>query len=126
MLPYVPYDERVRAFILPPRGDVAAHRVVVTTCGAAGMLREGWYAAAAGQSGSGLRSLDFSHVLIDEAGQALAPEALIPLSLLRPSGGAAVLCGDHLCASMARRPTLPVVLLLGYLSSNICCRQCGH
>ena len=47
--------------------------------------------------------LRFSHVFIDEAGQALLPEALIPLALLSPppagaaaapGGCGAVLCGD--------------------------------
>ena len=61
---------------------------------AAALLREGLYS---------MQPVLFSHVLIDEAGQALPTEALIPLSLLAfdtgaPSGGGpgygAVLCGD--------------------------------
>ena len=57
--------------------EVAGKRVVVTTCGAAGILREGAYkrlhdaarAAATAISAATLCSLEFSHVLIDEAGQ---------------------------------------------------------
>lgn len=30
----------------------------------------------------------------DEAGQAIEPEALVPLSLLGPRGGSVMLCGD--------------------------------
>jgi hypothetical protein len=53
----------------------------------------------------------FSHVLVDEAGQALAPEALVPLTLLSHSfrgvagrGGRAMLCGDPRCI---RAPVCP-------------------
>ena len=35
----------------------------------------------------------FTHILVDEAGQALGPETLIPLSLAGPSTRV-VLCGD--------------------------------
>ena len=37
----------------------------------------------------------FSHVIVDEAGEATEPETLIPLSLLKPVVGCAVLAGDH-------------------------------
>ncbi|KAK9825126.1 hypothetical protein WJX81_000626 [Elliptochloris bilobata] len=77
-------DGALGAFSLPPPERVAACRAVVATCGAAGLLREGSYAAA---------HIQFSHVLMDEAGQALLPEALVPLTLLAPHGRA-LLCGD--------------------------------
>ena len=58
----------------------------------AGLLWDVMERAAAGHSGTAL-PLQFSHVLIDEAGQATEPEALIPLTFLQP-GGTAMLCGD--------------------------------
>lgn len=54
-------DGTLGAFALPPPQRVATCRAVVATCGGAGLLREGAYAAA---------GIEFSHVLIDEAGQA--------------------------------------------------------
>ncbi|CAK9869733.1 unnamed protein product [Sphagnum jensenii] len=59
-------------------------RVVVCTCAAAAFLHE-----------EPLKSQlpSFSHILIDEAGQALIPEALIPLSLATHDT-CYVLCGD--------------------------------
>ncbi|KAL2650062.1 hypothetical protein R1flu_018190 [Riccia fluitans] len=64
--------------------DMKPFRVIVCTCGAAGMLNEPPYVGKVGP---------FSHVFVDEAGQALIPEALIPLSLAN-SSTCRVLCGD--------------------------------
>ncbi|KAK9829778.1 hypothetical protein WJX72_007868 [[Myrmecia] bisecta] len=91
-------DETVRAFALPSAEQVAGYSVIITTCGAAGFVREIMQSHAAGSDGhlgsAGMQlTLDFSHVLIDEAGQALLPEALIPLTLLA-QGGSSMLCGD--------------------------------
>ena len=70
------YDEQLRAFVLPEPAAVASKRVVVTTCSAAGILRCGAYkryhdVCKAGQPGLDPRlcGLEFSHVLVDEAGQ---------------------------------------------------------
>ena len=62
VLPLCAIDDRTRAFSLPSPASLAQARVVVTTCGAAGMLREGDYAQA-------VAAAEFSHVMIDEAGQ---------------------------------------------------------
>ncbi|KAJ8245605.1 hypothetical protein GJAV_G00272540 [Gymnothorax javanicus] len=59
------------------------HRIVVSTCSSAGMFYQ-----------IGLRVGHFTHVFIDEAGQATEPEALIPLGLLSERDGQMVLAGD--------------------------------
>ncbi|KAJ7997868.1 hypothetical protein DPEC_G00216620 [Dallia pectoralis] len=59
------------------------HRVVVSTCSSAGMFYQ-----------IGLRVGHFTHVFLDEAGQATEPEALIPLGLLSEQDGQIVLAGD--------------------------------
>ncbi|KAK9799412.1 hypothetical protein WJX73_005424 [Symbiochloris irregularis] len=87
VLPMCAIDDTSRALSLPSLEAVSAARVVICTCGGAGMLREGDYAKMN-------PPIRFSHVMIDEAGQALPTEALIPISLLHPSGGRVLLCGD--------------------------------
>ncbi|KAL0968038.1 hypothetical protein UPYG_G00261490 [Umbra pygmaea] len=59
------------------------HRIVVSTCSSAGMFYQ-----------IGLRVGHFTHVFLDEAGQAMEPEALIPLGLLSERDGQIVLAGD--------------------------------
>ncbi|KAK7162511.1 hypothetical protein R3I93_006737 [Phoxinus phoxinus] len=59
------------------------HRIVVCTCSSAGMFYQ-----------IGLRVGHFTHVFVDEAGQATEPETLIPLSLLSEASGQIVLAGD--------------------------------
>ena len=61
VLKYSCIDGALGAFALPAPERVAACRAVVATCGASGLLREGAYAAA---------GIAFTHVLMDEAGQA--------------------------------------------------------
>ena len=68
------YNVVNRAFELPDPSVIASKRVLITTCGAAGILRCGDYgayqrAAKAKRTSSFLGGLEFSHVLIDEAGQ---------------------------------------------------------
>ncbi|XP_048035769.1 RNA helicase Mov10l1 isoform X1 [Megalobrama amblycephala] len=59
------------------------HRIVICTCSSAGMFYQ-----------IGLRVGHFTHVFLDEAGQATEPETLIPLSLLSETSGQIVLAGD--------------------------------
>ncbi|XP_062857767.1 RNA helicase Mov10l1 [Trichomycterus rosablanca] len=59
------------------------HRIVVSTCSSAGMFYQ-----------VGLRVGHFTHVFLDEAGQATEPECLISLGLLSEKTGQIVLAGD--------------------------------
>uniref|UniRef100_A0A8C4HGL1 RNA helicase n=1 Tax=Dicentrarchus labrax TaxID=13489 RepID=A0A8C4HGL1_DICLA len=59
------------------------HRIVVSTCSSAGMFHN-----------IGLQVGHFTHVFLDEAGQATEPESLIPLSLVSERDGQIVLAGD--------------------------------
>ncbi|XP_048864383.1 RNA helicase Mov10l1 isoform X4 [Brienomyrus brachyistius] len=59
------------------------HRIVVSTCSSAGMFYQ-----------INLHVGHFTHMFIDEAGQATEPETLIPLGLLSESEGQIVLAGD--------------------------------
>nr|XP_046250224.1 RNA helicase Mov10l1 isoform X2 [Scatophagus argus] len=59
------------------------HRIVVSTCSSAGMFHN-----------LGLQVGHFTHIFLDEAGQATEPESLIPISLLSVRDGQIVLAGD--------------------------------
>ena len=72
------------AYVLPTRDDVIRHRVVVTTLATSKHLLE-----------LQLNYGFFTHILIDEAAQALEPEALIPLALAGPNTKV-VFTGDHM------------------------------
>jgi helicase MOV-10 len=69
-------------FTVPPVDDLRAFRVIVVTCLSASILE-----------GVGLPRGTFTHVFIDEAGQALEPEAFLPLSMATPETRV-VLAGD--------------------------------
>ncbi|KAK9834613.1 hypothetical protein WJX74_005750 [Apatococcus lobatus] len=95
-------DESTRAYRLPTPEELVNCNVVVATCSAAALLGEGTFqkhlhhkpvATSSGINWEMSSGIIFTHVLIDEAGQALLPEALIPLTFLQPSGQA-LLCGD--------------------------------
>ncbi|XP_074532791.1 RNA helicase Mov10l1 isoform X2 [Halichoeres trimaculatus] len=59
------------------------HRIVVSTCSSAGMFHS-----------VGIHVGHFTHVFLDESGQATEPEALIPMSLISEKDGQIVLAGD--------------------------------
>ncbi|XP_068674039.1 3'-5' exoribonuclease HELZ2-like [Montipora foliosa] len=69
---------------LPTREDVIDHRVVITTLGMSKHLLD-----------LQLNRGFFTHILVDEAAQALEPEALTPLVLAGPNTKI-VLTGDHM------------------------------
>nr|XP_036862625.1 RNA helicase Mov10l1 isoform X2 [Manis javanica] len=58
-------------------------RVIISTCSSAGLFYQ-----------IGLRVGHFTHVFVDEAGQASEPECLIPLGLISDVSGQIVLAGD--------------------------------
>lgn len=76
------------SFAVPPLKELRRFKVVVATCISSAHLANTLRA-------EGLPHGWFSHVVVDEAGEATEPETLVPLSLLRPTAGAAVLLGDH-------------------------------
>lgn len=58
-------------------------RIIITTCSSAGLFYQ-----------IGVRVGHFTHVFVDEAGQASEPECLIPLGLISDVNGQIVLAGD--------------------------------
>ncbi|XP_008567172.1 PREDICTED: LOW QUALITY PROTEIN: putative helicase Mov10l1 [Galeopterus variegatus] len=58
-------------------------RIIITTCSSAGLFYQ-----------IGLRVGHFTHVFVDEAGQASEPECLIPLGLISDISGQIILAGD--------------------------------
>ncbi|XP_046922135.1 RNA helicase Mov10l1 isoform X1 [Lynx rufus] len=58
-------------------------RIIITTCSSAGLFYQ-----------IGVRVGHFTHVFVDEAGQASEPECLIPLGLVSDANGQIVLAGD--------------------------------
>uniref|UniRef100_A0A3Q3A978 Mov10 like RISC complex RNA helicase 1 n=1 Tax=Kryptolebias marmoratus TaxID=37003 RepID=A0A3Q3A978_KRYMA len=78
--------EKPCCFYLQAGEDIrqaAFHRIVVSTCSSAGMFHN-----------IGIQVGHFTHVFLDEAGQATEPESLIPISLLSERDGQIVLAGD--------------------------------
>uniref|UniRef100_A0A3P9MID8 RNA helicase n=1 Tax=Oryzias latipes TaxID=8090 RepID=A0A3P9MID8_ORYLA len=73
--PYAKAGEDIR--------HAAFHRIVVSTCSSAGMFHN-----------IGIRVGQFSHLFLDEAGQATEPESMIPISLISEKEGQIVLAGD--------------------------------
>uniref|UniRef100_A0A1B6HGZ4 Uncharacterized protein n=1 Tax=Homalodisca liturata TaxID=320908 RepID=A0A1B6HGZ4_9HEMI len=67
------------------RHAIGRHRITVGTCNTLGVLYQ-----------LGFPRGHFTHVLVDEAGQATEPEILIPLAFLHSSYGQAVFAGDPL------------------------------
>ncbi|NXN19644.1 M10L1 helicase, partial [Indicator maculatus] len=58
-------------------------RIIVVTCSSAGMFYQ-----------TGIRLGHFTHVIVDEAGQASEPESLIPIGLISETNGQIILVGD--------------------------------
>ena len=76
--------EPTEAFRLPARDDVLSHRVIVTTLGMSRALFD-----------MELHRGFFSHILIDEAAQALETETLTPITLAG-NDTKVVFTGDHM------------------------------
>ena len=96
-------------FTVPPISALAKKRVVICTCGAAHLLLEAGYPSSLWQASTPDKVPPlprFTHLLIDEASQALEPEMMLPLALATretaplvaasASGCNVVLSGDHM------------------------------
>ena len=105
-------DTRSDHFTVPPVSTLATKRVVICTCGAAHLLLEAGYPSSLWRATTPYIRPPlprFTHLLIDEASQALEPETMLPLALATPEAAApgapsapghtrgcnVVLSGDH-------------------------------
>ena len=92
-------------FVLPSRDDLVEHRVVVTTLSTSQLLLD-------------LQVLHgfFTHILIDEAAQALEPEALTPL-IYAGLNTKVVFTGDHM-------QVLFFIFLILHSTTLLACAPC--
>lgn len=88
--PFVDYQSDLQfcsfeesSFNCPPLNILMRYRIIIST-----------YASASQLYAEGIRRGHFSHIFLDEAGQASEPETLIPLSHLCQKGTVVVLAGD--------------------------------
>src|SRR5258707_534118 len=71
------------AFVIPSAPELCTFRVIVATC-----------TSSANLYNMGVPGGHFTHIFIDEAGQALEPEAMIPIRTLAKVGTNVILSGD--------------------------------
>lgn len=84
LLKHCNWDASQDSFVFPTKEVLMKYKVIVTTLVTAGRLVSG-----------GVPAGHFSHVFIDEAGQAVEPECVIAIAgLLHPEDGQLVLAGD--------------------------------
>lgn len=84
LLKYSNWDESQDGFVFPEKEILMKYTIVVTTMVTAGRLVSG-----------GVPVGHFSHVFVDEGGQAVEPECVIAIAgLLHPETGQVVLAGD--------------------------------
>lgn len=84
LLKHSNWNESAERFIAPSAKDIMDYRVIVVTSVTAGRLVSG-----------GVAKGHFTHIFIDEAGQAVEPECVIGIAgLLDPAKGQLVLAGD--------------------------------
>lgn len=83
---YCSVDEEEGLYSIPPVENLESFKVIVSTCGAAGILY-----------GIGGADLKFTHVVVDEAGHALEPETMLAFQNLSDTEtGRVILSGDPL------------------------------
>lgn len=72
-----------KVFAVPTLEVLSKYRVIVSTCVSGGIPH-----------GLGVRRGHFSHIFIDEAGQAMEPEVMIPIKTMAASSTNVILAGD--------------------------------
>ncbi|THH30849.1 hypothetical protein EUX98_g3344 [Antrodiella citrinella] len=80
---YAYISSETHSFAVPPVAVVKRYRVIVSTCVSASVLH-----------GIGIPRGHFTHVFIDEAGQATEPEAMVSIKMLSDNSTNIVLSGD--------------------------------
>uniref|UniRef100_A0A4W6EJ02 RNA helicase n=1 Tax=Lates calcarifer TaxID=8187 RepID=A0A4W6EJ02_LATCA len=84
LLKYCNWDQTQDGFVFPEKGILMKYTIIVTTMVTAGRLVSG-----------GIPVGHFTHVFVDEGGQAVEPECVIAIAgLLNPEKGQLVLAGD--------------------------------
>ncbi|THH04904.1 hypothetical protein EW145_g5188 [Phellinidium pouzarii] len=73
----------IGTFVCPPLADLKKFRVVVSTC-----------CNASVPFGIGVQRGHFSHIFVDEAGQGIEPEAMIPIKTMADNKTNVILSGD--------------------------------
>ena len=71
------------AFECPPRGELEKYRVIVSTCSSASV-----------PYGIGINPGHFTHIFVDEAGQATEAEVMIPIRACLGETSRVILSGD--------------------------------
>ncbi|KAH6905316.1 RNA helicase [Coprinopsis sp. MPI-PUGE-AT-0042] len=94
------------SFSVPPMARMKSFRVIVSTCVAASMV-----------SGIGMPRGHFSHIFIDEAGQATEPEAFISIKNMADPSTNVVLSGDPKQLGPIIRS--PIARILGFETSYL-------
>eukprot|EP01127_Copromyxa_protea_P024214 TRINITY_DN9411_c0_g1_i1.p1 TRINITY_DN9411_c0_g1~~TRINITY_DN9411_c0_g1_i1.p1 ORF type:complete len:616 (+),score=114.53 TRINITY_DN9411_c0_g1_i1:777-2624(+) len=82
VLPFTSYDSDSQVFALPPASELEKFSIVIVTCVSTGAV---W--------GTGIEPGHFTHICIDEAGQATEPETNITLQFAGPETRV-ILAGD--------------------------------
>ncbi|XP_032426598.1 putative helicase mov-10-B.1 [Xiphophorus hellerii] len=78
------FNVATNSFEIPTKGELMTYQIMVTTLQTAGRLVTG-----------GIPPDHYSYIIVDEAGQAIETECLIPIAgLLKPHSGQVVLAGD--------------------------------
>ncbi|EOD14397.1 hypothetical protein EMIHUDRAFT_436918 [Emiliania huxleyi CCMP1516] len=106
LLKYACVSPETNQFGVPPLEQLLQQRLTLCTCAATHMLLESGVPCASSLHGAGPHEppaelldadgapLHYTHIIVDEASQALEPEMLLPLSFAGPRCDV-LMCGDH-------------------------------
>ena len=89
-------------FYIPPKGELMKFRVIVSTCVSASI-----------PYGTGVPRGHFTHIFVDEAGQAAEPESMIPIKTMADNRTNVILSGDPKQLGPIVRSDLALSLKLG-------------